>query len=338
MNFEIQNQALLLKQLHKFYCQADTPWVKLVWSLYSPDVPPHAQTRRGSFWWCDVFSLVNTYRSITSSQISDGRSTLFWKDFWQSDELLCDRFPHLFSYAMNEDISVGKFSSSDNTLQLFALPLSVQAFDELSALQTLTNNLVIVPDSVDTRLFSWGTAQYTSARFYKFIFGAYPEDKTLKSIWKSKCLPKLRVFAWLLMMDRLNTKDLMMRKNWQVDGGTGCVLCNTLELETRDHLFFGCPYAAACWARLHIQWDCSLPISSRFLRARNLFKGPCFMEVFVCAAWNIWKDRNDLIFKAIDSSLARWCVRFKNDLHLHTFRVKPSLVQPLSDFVLTCFD
>jgi hypothetical protein len=42
---------------------------------------------------------------------------------------------------------------------------------------------------------------------------------------------------------------------------------------------------------------------------------------------------NNLIFKATDPSLARWAVRFKNDLHLHTYRVKSNLVQPLMDYL-----
>jgi hypothetical protein len=33
-NLELQNRALLLKQLHNFFCKADVPWVKLVWALY----------------------------------------------------------------------------------------------------------------------------------------------------------------------------------------------------------------------------------------------------------------------------------------------------------------
>jgi hypothetical protein len=50
LNLELQNKALLLKQIHKFYMKENVPWVRLVWSLYGNTVP-HAQTKRGSFWW-----------------------------------------------------------------------------------------------------------------------------------------------------------------------------------------------------------------------------------------------------------------------------------------------
>jgi hypothetical protein len=51
---------------------------------------------------------------------------------------------------------------------------------------------------------------------------------------------------------------------------------------------------------------------------------PCCMKVFVCAAWNIWKDRNDIIFKDKEANIARWNVRFQNDLQLHIYRMENS--------------
>jgi hypothetical protein len=57
------------------------------------------------------------------------------------------------------------------------------------------------------------------------------------------------------------------------------------------------------------------------------------MEIFACAAWNIWKSRNDIIFNGVPASLARWKIRFQNDLFLHKFRVKAASVQPLVDWL-----
>ena len=34
IDLKIQNQGLLLKQLHKFYNKLDVPWVNLIWSAY----------------------------------------------------------------------------------------------------------------------------------------------------------------------------------------------------------------------------------------------------------------------------------------------------------------
>jgi hypothetical protein len=78
----------------------------------------------------------------------------------------------------------------------------------------------------------------------------------------------------------------MFRKDWHVEEGPACVLCNSQVVESRDHLFFDCSFAGACWTRINIQWDCSLQVSQRVVSARSAFAGPCFMEFITCDAWN----------------------------------------------------
>ena len=334
INLELQNKALLLKHLHKFFNKENIPWVKLIWSLYDPEVPPHAQSSRGSFWWRDIFKLVDVYRSITRTNVGSGRTTLFWKDLWHGSELLADKFDRLFSFAADEDVSVTAMANAAAPLDHFYLPLSEQAYSELEQVQEVLSTYTLDATLTDEKCFTWGTCAYSSRKFYNFMFAQLRQDVSLQAIWKSKSMPKLKVFAWLLLMDRLNTKDLMNRKHWTIDSGMNCVLCSSAVLETRDHLFFGCSFASLCWNFIGIQWDCSRPISSRIAAAHQLFQGPCFMEVVMCAFWNIWRTRNDLIFKELQPSFARWKVLFQNDLLLHQYRIKPSSVQPLSRWVL----
>jgi hypothetical protein len=261
-NLELQNKALLIKQLHKFYSHADTPWVKLVWSLYGENVP-HTKSGRGSFWWRDIFSLVGDYRSISKSKIGNGKSVLFWKDFWQDGTLLCDQYPRLFSFALDEDISVAALFSAEDMTSKFHLPLSTEAFQELQIIQQLSDNTPIVTDVHDTRSFVWGE-KYTSARYYRFLFERVPRNEIMISIWSSKTMPKIKVFLWLMLIDRLNTRDIMQRKNWRVDSGTDCSLCQTTSLETRTHLFFECDFVKCCWNAINIQWPADRSIADGF--------------------------------------------------------------------------
>jgi hypothetical protein len=125
-----------------------------------------------------------------------------------------------------------------------------------------------------------------------------------------------------------------MHKNWRIDSGTDCSLCQTASLETRSHLFFECDFAKDCWNAINIQWPTDKSIADGFWYVKNNFQGPCFVKIFACAAWNIWKSRNDFIFQAIPFSLARWKVGFQNDIWLHHYRVKQSAVQPLLGWIL----
>jgi hypothetical protein len=130
LNLELQNKALLMKQLHKFYTKLDVPWVHLIWSLDGDNVP-HACSKRGSFWWKDIFSFVDDYRAVTQCVIGNGSSVLFWKDFWSDGTLLCEKFPRLFSFAISEDTSVAAMYGTENILSHFMLPISVEAYQEL---------------------------------------------------------------------------------------------------------------------------------------------------------------------------------------------------------------
>ena len=54
INLSIQNDALLLKQLDKFYRKENIQWVNLIWQKYYIDVVPHLAKEKGSFWWKDI--------------------------------------------------------------------------------------------------------------------------------------------------------------------------------------------------------------------------------------------------------------------------------------------
>ena len=56
LNLRLQNDALLLKQLDKFYNKVDMPWVQLVWSKYYATKVPHTAREMGSFWWKDILT------------------------------------------------------------------------------------------------------------------------------------------------------------------------------------------------------------------------------------------------------------------------------------------
>jgi hypothetical protein len=50
LDLRIQNKALLIKNLHKFYNQKDIPWAKLLWqAYYNNGQLPHMGNTKGSF-------------------------------------------------------------------------------------------------------------------------------------------------------------------------------------------------------------------------------------------------------------------------------------------------
>ena len=82
INLQIQNDALLIKHLFKFFNKFDIPWVHLIWDSYYAVSPPHATDQCGSFWWRDIMKLFDKFWSIARSITRSGSSILFWQDKW----------------------------------------------------------------------------------------------------------------------------------------------------------------------------------------------------------------------------------------------------------------
>jgi hypothetical protein len=153
INLRLQNDALLLKQLHKFYSKKDIPWVSLIWSGYYTSRVPHASIEVGSFWWKDLLSLNVLYRGIAKCTIGDGSTIAFWGDLWSTD-ILSEKFPRFFSFAINPDISVKEIIMAQDLDSIFHLPISEQASQELGDLQDLLLSSAYFRTSLP-RLFSF---------------------------------------------------------------------------------------------------------------------------------------------------------------------------------------
>ena len=152
---------------------------------------------------------------------------------------------------------------ADDLDSLFLLPLSQQALEELQ------NQLQDIPyddDAIDKWVPILGNT-YTSRRFYFEVFKYIDAHPVFKVIYKSRCTPRVKFFAWLILVDRLNTKSMLRRRYLDVQDDAICVMCDSGEEETSDHLFFGCEFAKECWATIHIDWDVSLPLLDRYTQA-----------------------------------------------------------------------
>jgi hypothetical protein len=117
---------------------------------------------------------------------------------------------------------------------------------------------------------------------------------TITWIWKSKCVPKIKFFSWLLLNDRLNIRNILRRRHKFLEDGYNCVLCQDDKEETAEHLFFDCPTSVARWFALGLSWNEDANIHEKLHIARQNFGQPFFMEIVMIGAWCIWNERNAL--------------------------------------------
>jgi hypothetical protein len=129
LNLETQNNALLLKNLHKFYNRLDIPWVNLIWSSYYDQGQLPGFQMEGSFWWRAHLKLLDKFKGFSRCHIGDGKSVLFSTDLWDN-ECIMHKFPHLLTFAKKTNSIVCQVVETEILEDLFHLPLSQQAFSD----------------------------------------------------------------------------------------------------------------------------------------------------------------------------------------------------------------
>jgi hypothetical protein len=84
-----------------------------------------------------------------------------------------------------------------------------------------------------------------------------------------------------MISDRLSTKDMIKRRNWNVTAEHHCVLCPSHIYEDWMHLFFDCVFSTRVWSYLHIDWSVGMAIEDKFIYARKDFGKPFFIDIVV---------------------------------------------------------
>ena len=82
---------------------------------------------------------MDSFEAVSQIKLGVGYSVLLWNDFWinHTNATLAQKFQRLFSFAKDPLISIKEDRAVDELTDLFNLPLSAQAFQELSELQQI---------------------------------------------------------------------------------------------------------------------------------------------------------------------------------------------------------
>jgi hypothetical protein len=190
----------------------------------------------------------------------------------------------------------------------------MQAFQELEQLKFLMDRNPL-SDQEDAWSYVWG-GKYTAAKFYAEIHKHIQVPGVYKWLWKSCCTLKTKVFAWLVLRDRINTRDMLLRRHWKV---------------TDDMHYELCP--GRIWNYLQIDWSSDNDLQAVVTTAKRSFNKPFFMEVLITTCWNIWLVRNGKIFRHEKPTFAKWKAKFIHDITLLQYRIKSKHKEALLHWV-----
>jgi len=139
------------------------------------------------------------------------------------------------------------------------LPLSVQAATQLEEVLDLVEETNWDINGTDSWSYSWGSPKFSSKKAYNILIGNTEASPLFAWMWGSSNLGKHKFFFWLLLRDRLNTRNMLRRKNRHLDD-YNCVFCNSNTEETAFIFSSLALSALPCWNSINIFWIqiCSL--------------------------------------------------------------------------------
>jgi hypothetical protein len=125
----------------------------------------------------------------------------------------------------------------------------------------------------------------------------------------------INIRSWLLLKDRLSTRNIVGRKNI-VLGSYTRVVCSVSIEETSEHLFFRCPFAHNCWnlLNMHVLAQASTLEALEYLQTG--LQTPLFMSIIILLCSAVWSERNDLIFRGLQPTLQKCRLTFIKELEL----------------------
>ena len=169
------------------------------------------------------------FASATKVEVGDGNRALFWHCPWLGELPLRRAFPLLFSRSIRKNRTVAEALHGDR----WVLDLRHGDTTEIIPQVILSEANLILREGVADAI-KWKTGdQYTARAAYRIQFPDRPREQLQQLVWKIWAPGKVKIFLWLLHLNRLWCNDRLQRRGWI--NGYFCQLCNR-NLESSFHL------------------------------------------------------------------------------------------------------
>uniref|UniRef100_A0A803P8A0 Reverse transcriptase domain-containing protein n=1 Tax=Cannabis sativa TaxID=3483 RepID=A0A803P8A0_CANSA len=321
---EMRNKGLLMKWLWRFPLESNSLWHKVIKSRYG---------KADNFWdtkqgvrmsprgpWMDIADLYHEYGKMVKFKVGNGASIRFWEDEWIGGPSLRDQFPTLavLSRAKNASIQemigdageVGdcvaswdfKFRRNIMDREIPSLTQLIQKLEHVRVLSILDDSRIWLPDSCgifsSKSAFSWFTATKDSN-----------EMSWTKILWKNRGPSKVKVFGWLVALDKLNLHARLQKKRPFLCISPGWCVCCKISGEDNAHLFLSCSLARSLWIMLinefEIQWamPCSVPCMLVSKVGSSNRSTSLWRTAVLSVLWVVWLERNNRTFEGAACSI-----------------------------------
>ncbi|MBA0669505.1 hypothetical protein Goklo_000047, partial [Gossypium klotzschianum] len=122
-------------------------------------------------------------------------------------------------------------------------------------------------------------------------------------IWKLKVPPRVESFLWMLTIDRIPTKEFLLKRGVKLQNiSVGCPWCERVP-ERADHFFFNCKFIEGFWYKIFNWWEAEWETVEGFAEFYSLCYNMKLVGIWK-SLWLIsvrkpagWLARNGLLFE-----------------------------------------
>lgn len=140
---------------------------------------------------------------------------------------------------------------------------------------------------------------FSSKCTWNIIRTSSPKVTWSQIVWFPQAVPRYSFMAWLAIKDRLSTGQRMRR--WGQE--QSCPFCGERD-ESRDHIFFACPYTFCVWSALcnpllrrHTTPDWNNTLQAIISRTSPVNDVALIRMIFQTTIYHVWRERNGRIHK-----------------------------------------
>lgn len=291
------NTVFGIKLIWMLYFRAGSIWVAWVRDKY---------LSTGSFWSLNSrnYSISWTFRrllklrhialSFLRIMVRGGSETYFWFDPWTPFGVLVD----YLGPSGPSDLGIPLDSLVSSITQGSAWTLRPARSERQVNLHVYLTSFTPSPGA-DVAIWKVGdtiTAKFSTKKVWQDLRRSRPSVSWARFVWNQAIIPKFKITSWLFLLNRNPTMDRLI--SWGLDLENCCLLCGTAP-ESRDHLFFLCPYSTLVWKTVTgalgittppLQWDSVLQWFD--VVTTNPDRLIAILQIWHGTIYALWQERN----------------------------------------------
>ncbi|KAG2302208.1 hypothetical protein Bca52824_030859 [Brassica carinata] len=236
--------------------------------------------------------------------VGNGNTASFWFDFWTDLGPLHLLFGSTASRTLRLPIS----ASVSEAVRDGHWNLPPARSENVVTLQIVLSTMPVPSPSDANDSYLWRSqsggfgSTFSSSVTWNLLRQRSPIVEWHEVVWFREEIPRCSFITWLTVLQRLPTRDRLI--SWGLTVPDTCVLCFS-HVESHQHLFFECSYAAAIWSMFCSRFISSPPsdISSSVSMCLN-YNGiyPSQVKIIMklllqVIVYSLWRERNGRIFR-----------------------------------------